>query len=264
MGPVSAAEVPAVADLLDLGGRAVIVTGAAGGIGAGIARRCHEAGASVLLHARRPSPTMQALADALGERVAVATVDLRDADAPEAIVTAAVEAFGAADALVNNAAVQPVRALLDIGDEELAEVLDSNVASVFRLTQAFAAQLVRRSRPGAVVTIASIEGEHPPSLHAHYAASKAAVLMHTRTAAGELGRHGIRVNAVAPGLIDRDGLAQAWPEGVARWHAAAPLGRLGRPEDVADAVLFLLSPAARWVSGATLRVDGGVLTQNTW
>ena len=88
--------------------------------------------------------------------------------------------------------------------------------------------------------------------------------MHTRAAALELGRHAIRVNAVAPGLIERAGIEEAWPEGVARWQAACPLGRLGRPDDVADAVLFLASDAARWITGATLVVDGGVLARPTW
>ena len=88
--------------------------------------------------------------------------------------------------------------------------------------------------------------------------------MHTRAAALELGPQGVRVNSVSPGLIDAAGLEQAWPEGVARWHAAAPLRRLGQPADVADAVLFLASDAARWITGANLVVDGGVLAHNTW
>ena len=88
--------------------------------------------------------------------------------------------------------------------------------------------------------------------------------MHTRAAALELGPAAIRVNCVSPGLIDAPGLDEAWPEGVARWHAAAPLERLGTPADVADAVLFLASPAARWITGANLVVDGGVLAHNTW
>jgi NAD(P)-dependent dehydrogenase (short-subunit alcohol dehydrogenase family) len=120
------------------------------------------------------------------------------------------------------------------------------------------------ARGGAIVNISSIEGLQPAFLHSHYAASKAAVIMHTRAAALELGPSGIRVNCVSPGLIDAPGLDTAWPDGVARWHAAAPLGRLGEPADVADAVLFLASPAARWISGANLVVDGGVLTHNTW
>ena len=88
--------------------------------------------------------------------------------------------------------------------------------------------------------------------------------MHARAAALELGPLGIRVNVVAPGLIDRPGLAADWPSGVERWMQACPLGRLGEPDDVADAVLFLCSPAARWVSGAVLTVDGGTLTHTTW
>jgi NAD(P)-dependent dehydrogenase (short-subunit alcohol dehydrogenase family) len=120
--------------------------------------------------------------------------------------------------------------------------------------------MARQETGGAIVNITSIEAENPAPGHSHYNAAKAGVLMHTRAAAGELARHGIRVNAVAPGLLWRDGIEQAWPEGVARWQAAAPLRRLGTAEDVADACLFLASPAARWITGASLTVDGGVMT----
>jgi len=121
-----------------------------------------------------------------------------------------------------------------------------------------------RGDGGAIVNIASIEGLQPAFDHSHYAASKAAVIMHTRAAALELGRAGIRVNSVSPGVIEAPGIEESWPEGVARWRAAAPLERLGHPSDVADAVLFLVSPAARWITGANLVVDGGVLARNTW
>jgi NAD(P)-dependent dehydrogenase (short-subunit alcohol dehydrogenase family) len=138
------------------------------------------------------------------------------------------------------------------------------VEGVMTLTKVAAAQMIQRRNGGAIVNISSIEGLQPAFGHSHYTTSKAAVLMYTRSSALELGRYGIRVNAVAPGLIDKEGLAEAWPEGVARWQAACPLGRLGTPEDIGDAVLFLISDAARWVTGATLVVDGGVLTNNTW
>ncbi len=128
----------------------------------------------------------------------------------------------------------------------------------------WAKHFIGRGDGGAIVNVASIEGLQPAAGHSHYAASKAAVIMHTRAAALELGAQRIRVNAVAPGLIDRAGLADAWPDGVGRWLAACPLERLGTTEDVADAVLFLLSDAARWITGTTLVVDGGMLARPTW
>ncbi len=112
--------------------------------------------------------------------------------------------------------------------------------------------------------VASIEGRQPTDFHGHYATAKAGLIMHARAAAGAYGPHGIRVNSVSPGLIDRPGLADDWPEGVDRWHAAAPLGRMGTPEDVGDACVFLCSDLARWITGADLVVDGGVLTRPTW
>src|SRR5690606_37907428 len=108
------------------------------------------------------------------------------------------------------------------------------------------------------------EGHGPAPWHGPYATSRAALLMFTKAAALEFGAYGIRVNSVCPGLIHRDGIEEGWPEGVARWQNAAPLKRLGRPEDIADACLFLASDAARWITGADLVVDGGVMVHPTW
>jgi 3-oxoacyl-[acyl-carrier protein] reductase len=247
-----AAHVPPVAALLDLRGLVGVVTGAGGNIGAGIARRLHEAGASVVVHARREQPD-------LGERMASVTGDVeRDAGT---ICARAVEVFGRLDIVVNNAGVQPVAPLAELDRDDVLELLRVNVAGVAAMTRE-AAQLMPDG--GAIVNISSIEGLQPAFDHSHYAASKAAVIMHTRAAALELGPKGIRVNCVSPGLIDAPGIEAAWPSGVARWHEAAPLHRLGTPADVADAVLFLASPGARWISGANLVVDGGVLARNTW
>ena len=166
--------------------------------------------------------------------------------------------------MVNTAGIQPVRALLEQTPADRTEMLRVNTLGVMALTAAAAKTMIGSGQFGAFVNIASIEVLQPALGHSHYTTSKAAVLMHTRSSALELGRYGIRVNAIAPGLIDVEGLETAWPEGVQRWRATCPLGRMGQADDVADAVLFLMSPAARWITGATLTVDGGVLTNNVW
>jgi NAD(P)-dependent dehydrogenase (short-subunit alcohol dehydrogenase family) len=253
--------------LLSLTGRTALVTGASGGIGAGVATRLAEAGAHVVVHCRGDRAGAAELVARLradGRGADVVQGDVVDDAARLVAEAAGFGATGVVDALVNNAALQPVGALSSLAAADVEVVLRANVVGVTEMTRLVAAGLVAEGRPGVVVNIASIEGLQPAPGHSHYAASKAAVLMHTRAAALELGRHRIRVNAVAPGLIDRDGLQQAWPDGVARWHAACPLGRLGQPDDVADAVLFLASDASRWITGATLTVDGGMLSRPTW
>lgn len=252
---------PSVTDLLDLTNQTILVTGASGNIGAGIARRLHEAGANVALHCTSNRAAVETLAVTLGSRVVIVQGDVeRDAERMCAETSGALSTL---TGLVNNAGIQPVRPLLEQTLEDRAEMLRVNTLGVMALTAA-AAKTMISSGGGTIVNIASIEGLQPALGHSHYTTSKAAVLMHTRSAALELGRYGIRVNAVAPGLIDVPGLETAWPEGVQRWHAACPLERLGQPDDVADAVLFLMSSAARWITGATLAVDGGVLTNNVW
>lgn len=252
---------PAVAGLLDLRGRVAVVTGVSPGIGQGIARRFLDAGTAVVLHCRTRRDAADELAAAAGDRAVVVTAELTTATGAEAVAAAAVDAFGRLDAWVNNAGVQPVAPLMSMSPEDFAAVVEGNLTTTFHGTRAAAA---RMAAGGAIVNVASIEALQPADGHSHYVAAKAAVAAHTRAAALELGPAGIRVNAVAPGLIERPGLATEWPDGVARWSAACPLGRLGQPEDVGDACLFLASPAARWITGAVLVVDGGVLARPTW
>jgi NAD(P)-dependent dehydrogenase (short-subunit alcohol dehydrogenase family) len=257
---------PPVSQLLDFSGRVVLVTGASGNIGAGIARRFHDAGATVMLHSAHRRGVVEQHALELGGRAAAAVGDVeRDATS---ICAQTIERFGRIDVLVNNAGIQPVTSLLALSAADVAEMLRVNVGGVIAMTREAASHMSTYDAGvhgrGAIVNIASIEGLHAAFMHSHYVASKGAVIMHTRAAALELGAMGIRVNSVSPGLIDVEGLDAAWPEGVARWHAAAPLGRLGEPSDVADAVVFLASVGARWITGANLVVDGGVLTHNTW
>ena len=251
----------APASLLDHTGRVVLVTGAGGGIGAGVAQRFSEAGASIVVHTGSRDPA--AATARLSGPTTTVVADLTDADGPERVVAAAVSAFGRLDAVVNNAGIQPLARLADVPPPAWQRMIDVNLTAVHRVTQAAAAHMTAHGG-GSVVHIASIEARQPAPDHGPYAVAKAGVVMHARAAAAELGGAGIRVNVVSPGLIDRPGLADEWPDGVSRWTASAPLGRLGTPEDVGDACLFLCSPLARWITGAELVVDGGVLCRPTW
>jgi NAD(P)-dependent dehydrogenase (short-subunit alcohol dehydrogenase family) len=253
---------PEVAKLLDFTGKTVVVTGASGGIGAGIARRFAQAGANVVVHYRSDQAGAERLAADIGAKAAAFHADVTDDEAVERMMQAAVDRFGSLDVLINNAALQPHGAFLQLAGAEFDRVMQANVGGVFRCSQAAAKRMAGRG--GAIVNIASISGLEPAFTHAHYCSSKAAVNMLTRAAALELGPMGVRVNAVAPGLIWAEGLDKNWPEGLARWLAHVPLGRVGETDDVADACLFLASPAARFITGAVLTVDGGVTTHPSY
>lgn len=249
-----------VNQLLNFTGKIVIVTGASSGIGAGIAKRFDEAGASIVAHANSNLDKAQAIAAQCKTSIAI-QADLSTEAGANALVAEAVRAFGRVDVLINNAGIYPLHTLMDMSAADWDGVINANLRSAFLCTQAFARQVAKQERSEcAIVNITSIEAENPAPMHSHYNASKGGLLMLTKAAANELAAQGIRVNAVAPGLIAREGIEQAWPDGVQRWKAAAPLGRLGTPEDIADACLFLASPAARWITGSSLTVDGGVMT----
>ena len=252
--------------MIDLSGRVALVTGASAGIGAQVARAFGAAGAAVVVHARREDARVRDVITAIaapGRRAVLATGDLADEAACAEVVEQAVRAFGRLDVLVNNAGVQPVQALDAMTLADWRAVVDVNLGATFACTQ-FAARQMRGSGGGSIIHIASIEGSQPAYGHAHYAASKAAIIMHARAAALEYGPLGIRVNTVSPGLITRPGLEQDWPDGVGRWLAAAPLGRLGTGMDVANACLFLASPMAAWITGHNLVVDGGMSAHPAW
>ncbi len=258
---------PPVASLLDLSGKTAIVTGASGGIGAGIARRFGEAGANVVCHYNSNRESAEKVAEAIrstGGKAAACQADVSSGKGAASLVAQAFSLFGGVDILINNAGRQPVQMLADMSEGDWNAMMAANVAGPFLLVSAFVEHARRAGKPGSVVNIASIEGHNPAPGHGHYATSKAALLMFTKAAALEFGVHGIRVNSICPGLIHRDGIETGWPEGVGRWKAAAALQRLGLPDDIADAALFLASDAARWITGADLVVDGGVSARPTW
>lgn len=262
--------------LPDLTGQRVLVTGASGGIGGGIARRFAAAGARLALHYRGATPASTDAAFALVEELrehgtdAVAVrADLADAGAADALVADAVRALGGIDGLVNNAGIQPLATLADTSRAAWDEVLATNLGAVFEVSRAAAAAMDAGDEPEAgrtrwITHIASIEASRPAPAHAHYAVAKAGLVMHARAAALELGPAGIRVNTVSPGLVARPGLADAWPEGVASWEARAPLGRLATSADIGNACVLLASDAAGFITGQDLAVDGGMLATPGW
>lgn len=256
-------ELPHPHQFFDFKDQTAIVTGSGSGLGSGIARRFAEAGARVIVNYRASGAGAAAVVreiEELGGQAVAVQADVSEEAGAAYLVEEAVAHFGRLDILINNAGLYPLSPVVDMNPEEWDLVINSNLRSTFLCTQAAARQMISQGRGGAIVNIASIEGENPAPMHSHYNAAKGGVLMYTAAAAQELGAHQIRVNAVSPGLIWREGLEQDWPDGVARWHKAAPLKRLGLPSDVADACLFFCSPAARWITGANLRVDGGVMT----
>jgi len=252
-----------VADLLDLTGHTALVTGAGGGIGASISRKLSEAGAQVILHYNNSKMGVEALAREIDAK-RIIKCDLSKPAKIKTMINTLVAEKCMPNLLVNNAGMQTVAPLLEAEEQVWEDINKVNLGGIYALTKYIANALVAEKCGGAIVNIASIEGLDPAEGHAHYAASKAAVLMFTRASALELGQHNIRVNAVAPGLISRPGIEEDWPEGVERWRIRAPLSRLGTGDDIANAVLFLLSPAAVWISGNTLQVDGGMGAQNRW
>lgn len=256
-----------VEKLLDFSGKVVIVTGASGGIGRGVASRFAEAGASVVINYLDEAEQAQHVLSELqaqGHTAITVGADVTVRNDVQRMASDTLRSFGRIDVLVNNAGSYPLHSLVEMSDDAWDDVIKRNLGTVHLCTQVLGAHMIAAGRGGVIVNIASIEAQHPVVQHAHYGAAKAGVLAHTRVAARELGVHGIRVNAVSPGLIHRDGIEQEWPEGVRRYSAAAPLGRLGQPQDVADACLFLASPAAAWITGVALVVDGGVTTGNVY
>ena len=252
----------------ELQGVVAIVTGGSGGIGRAICRRLASAGAKVTVHYNAAKQSARDLVDELtteGQTAQAIGADLASPQGPTELIAQSAEHYGAATVLVNNAAIQPVAEFDAVTAEDLSEMFRTNVGGPFRLLQLFAAEAEAAELGNAsAVNIASIEGSRPALAHSHYAISKAALIMATRAAALELGPKRIRVNSVSPGLIDRKGLSADWPDGVQRWQQAAPLERLGTAQDVANAVAFLVSPQASWITGHDLVVEGGVSVRPGW
>ena len=239
-----------------LDGKPALVTGASGGIGAAIARALHAQGAKVVLSGTRRE-RLEELAGDLGEGAFVCPADLRDAAEPNALVEAAEKAAGPLHILVNNAGMTRDMLALRMSDLDWQAVLDIDLSAPFRLARAVLRGMLRR-RAGRIINISSIVGATGNPGQANYAAAKAGLVGMSKSLAQEVGSRGITVNVVAPGFIDTAMTEALNDAQKAKLAAQIPLGRIGQPEDVAGAVVYLASDAAAWVTGATLHVNGGM------
>jgi len=250
-------------DLFDLTGKTAIVTGAGQGIGFAIAETLAQAGADIAVADLNPETGAEAVShiESLGRTVLFLQTNVANPDAADAMVASAVSHFGQVDILVNNAGIVKNTAALDVPNEEWLKIMDVNVNGVFWCSRAAARHMLDRES-GAIVNIASMSGMivNRPQPQTSYNVSKAAVIMLTKSLAAEWSASGIRVNSVSPGYIGtelvKNVLSQS-EEWSRIWHEMTPIGHIGEPVDVANAVLYLASDAAKFATGTNLVVDGG-------
>lgn len=242
-----------------LDGEIALITGASRGIGKACALELGGLGATVI-----GTATTEAGAEAITRYLAEAglrgrgfTLDVTDPAAIEQVLGAIRSGFGDVTILVNNAGITRDALLLRMKEQDWDEIMDTNLKSVFRLSQAVLRSMTK-ARHGRIISIASVVGAMGNAGQTNYAAAKAGIVGFTKALAREVGSRNITVNCVAPGFIDTD-MTRALPEAQRESLLAhIPLGRLGRPEDVAAAVAFLASPKAAYITGATLHVNGGM------
>lgn len=248
-----------IKDLYDLSGKVALVTGGSRGIGKAIALALAEGGADILLNYARSDKQAEEVKqqiEAMGRKCVTVRADVSKFEQAQNLGKAVVNHFGKLDILINNAGVNRDRTLRRMTPEQWNEVIQTNLSSLFNCTKAVIETMAAQGS-GVIISVSSIIGEMGNIGQVNYAATKAGIIGFTKTMAKELAGNNIRVNAIAPGFIETDMLGTV-PEDIRKQIVAQiPLGRFGTPEEIALAVLYLCSPAASWITGITLRINGG-------
>jgi 3-oxoacyl-[acyl-carrier protein] reductase len=248
-----------IKDLYDLNGKVALVTGGSRGIGRAIALALAEAGADILLNfarSDRQADEVKRQVEKMGRKCVTVRADVSKFEQAQNLGKAVVNHFGKLDILINNAGVNRDRTLRRMTPEQWNEVIQTNLNSVFNCTKAVI-ELMIAQNSGVIVSISSVIGEMGNIGQTNYASTKAGIIGFTKSLARELAGNNVRVNAVAPGFIETDMLGTV-PEDIRRQILAQiPLGRFGTAEEIALSVLYLCSPAASWITGVTLRINGG-------
>lgn len=242
--------------MFDLNGKNALVTGASGGIGGAIAKALHQAGATVGLSGTRVDP-LKALAAELGDRAHVLPCNLSDAEAVDALPKQAIEAMGSVDILVNNAGITRDQIFMRMSDEEWQSVIDVNLTSTMRLCRGVMRPMMK-SRWGRIINISSIVGATGNPGQVNYAASKAGMVGLTKSIAYEVASRGITANCVAPGFIATAMTDKLTDDQKDKINVQIPAARMGSPDEIAAAVLYLASAEAGYTTGTTLHVNGGM------
>ena len=244
-----------------LDGKTALVTGASRGIGRAIAIRLASEGAAVAINYAgnvKAAEEVKAVIEAAGGRAMLVQADVADSTAVDAMIKAVIEAFGQIDILVNNAGITRDGLLMRMKEEDWDAVINTNLKGIFHCTKAVS-KLMMKKRYGRIVNMASVVGLIGNAGQSNYAAAKAGVVGFSKSMARELASRGITVNMVAPGFIDTD-MTAVLPDKVREAMVAdIPLGKIGTPENVADAVVFLVSDQASYITGQTINVDGGMV-----
>ena len=242
--------------MFDLTGKNALITGASGGIGGAIAKALHGAGATVTLSGTRQGP-LDELAAELGDRVHVLTCNLSDAAAVDALPKQAADLMGSVDILINNAGITKDNLFMRMSDDEWSSVLEVNLTSTMRLCKGVIRGMMK-ARWGRIVNISSIVGATGNPGQANYAASKAGMVGMSKSIAYEVASRGITVNCVAPGFIATAMTDKLTDDQKEKINVQIPAARMGTPEEIAAAVLYLASPEAGYTTGSTVHVNGGM------